>query len=57
MLSRINRRNRVQSLTMRRTREPLSARAFYPDKTDRKELVWDRAVEDLRSALRGLSET
>ena len=30
--------------------------AFYPDKDDWKDLVWDRAVETLRLALKGLSE-
>jgi hypothetical protein len=29
--------------------------AFYPDKDDWKDLVWDRAVETLRLALKGLS--
>jgi len=31
--------------------------AFYPDTVDWKELVWDRAVETLRLALKGLSES
>ncbi len=29
--------------------------AFYPDKDDWKDMVWDRAVETLRFALKGLS--
>jgi len=29
--------------------------AFYPDTDDWKDLVWDRAVETLRLALKGLS--
>ena len=31
--------------------------AFYPDKADWKDMVWDRAVETLRLALKGLSES
>jgi hypothetical protein len=31
--------------------------AFYPDTAEWKELVWERAVETLRCALKGLSES